>query len=318
MAIHHIEPERKTLHGSFSKDFPAVLTVESGDTVRFRTLDVGWGLEPFSRTGERQEFPDRHPEKDRGHALCGPVAINGAKPGMTLEIQINRIRPDTWGWTSAGGFPSEVNRKLGLDQGERYRLDWTIDPDLMTAVSQFGHQIKISPFVGIMGMPPAEPGIHPTTPPRLTGGNIDCKELIAGSTLYLPIAVEGGLFSVGDGHAVQGDGEIANPALECPMEQIDVTLFLREDMPLKAPRAKTAAGWITFGFDKDLDQAALKAIEEMVDLMGEQYGTERKEAVALASLLVDVRISQIVNGVKGVHAILPHGALQRAVRSQED
>lgn len=307
--IHYIEPERKTLHGTFSRDYEPVLTVESGDTVRFRTLDVSWGLGPFSENGERKEFPDRDPVKDRGHALCGPVAIRGAKPGMVLEIQINSIRPGKYGFTTAGGFPSEVNRKLGLDQGERYRLDWKIDPELMVAESQFAHKIKISPFVGIMGMPPAESGIHPTTPPRATGGNIDCKDLVAGSILYLPIEVEGGLFSVGDGHAAQGDGEVANPALECPMERIDVSLFLREDMDLKGPRAKTANSWITFGFDEDLDQAALKALEAMVDLMGEQYGTERKEAVALASSIVDLRISQIVNGVKGVHAVLPHGAL---------
>jgi len=307
--IHYIEPERKTLHGTFSKEYAPVMTIDSGDTVRFRTLDVSWGLEAYGADGTRKEFPDRDPVKDRGHALCGPVAIRGAKPGMTLEIQINSIRPGTYGFTTAGGFPSEVNRKLGLDQGERYRLDWSIDPDLMTAESQFGHRIKISPFVGIIGMPPAEPGIHSTTPPRTTGGNIDCKDLVAGSTLYLPIEVEGGLLSVGDGHAVQGDGEVANPALECPMERIDLSLFLREDLHLKGPRAKTAKGWITFGFDEDLDQAALKALEAMVELMGELYGVERKEAVALASCIVDLRISQIVNGVKGVHAVLPHGAL---------
>lgn len=311
MRIHHVEPERRTLRGSFSKEFEPILTIDSGDTVRFRTLDVAWGLEPFSSDGTRCEFPDRDPLTDKGHAICGPVAIDGAKPGMTLEVQINAIRPGQFGFTSAGGFPSEVNRYLGLDKGEIYRLDWTIDPERMTAESQFGHQIKLSPFVGIMGMPPAEPGIHPTTPPRLTGGNIDCKELVAGSTLYLPIEVEGGLFSVGDGHAVQGDGEVANPALECPMDCIDVTLTLREDMPIKAPRAKTPKGWITFGFNEDLDQAALMALEGMVDLMAEHYGTERKEAVALSSLLVDLHISQIVNGVKGVHAILPYGALTK-------
>jgi acetamidase/formamidase len=310
MRIHHIEPERKTLRGSFSKDFPPVLTIQSGDTVRFRTLDVSWGLEPFSPSGTRKVFPDRDPVTDAGHAICGPVAIEGAKPGMTLEVRINQIRPGTYGFTSAGGFPSEVNKKLGIREGKAYRLDWSIDPDLMIAESQFGHRIKIRPFVGIMGMPSAEPGIHPTTPPRATGGNIDCKELVAGSTLYLPIEVDGGLFSVGDGHAVQGDGEVANPALECPMDCIDVTLVVREDMALKSPRAKTPAGWITFGFSEDLDEAALMALENMVELMGEQYGTEKKEAVALASLLVDLHITQIVNGVKGVHAILPYGALQ--------
>lgn len=119
----------------------------------------------------------------------------------------------------------------------------------MVTWSRFAHSW------GVYGMPPAKPGVHSTIPPRPTGGNIDCKELIAGSTLYLPIEVEGGLFSTGDGHVAQGDGEVSITAIECPMERVDLSFEVLDDMPLSTPIAKTAAGWVTMGFHEDLDEA---------------------------------------------------------------
>src|SRR5436853_4134835 len=111
MTIHMIEPERPTLHGHFSRELPPVLTIDSGDTVRFRTLDAGWGVEPPSAPDQpRQRFAPRDAELDDGHALCGPIAIRGAQPGMTLEVQIDLVRPGTWGTTYAGGWPSELNK----------------------------------------------------------------------------------------------------------------------------------------------------------------------------------------------------------------
>ncbi len=157
-------------------------------------------------------------------------------------------------------------------------------------------------------MPPAAAGRHSTVPPRPTGGNIDCKELVAGSTLYLPVEVAGGLFSLGDGHAVQGDGEAAGPALECPMERVSVRFEVLEDMPLRMPQADTPAGWLTFGFHEDLDEAMWLALEGMLDVL-ERRGYNRKEALMLASLVVDLRVTQVVNITKGVHAVLPHAAL---------
>jgi acetamidase/formamidase len=138
---------------------------------------------------------------------------------------------------------------------------------------------------------------------------MDCKELVAGSTLYLPISVPGALFCVGDGHAAQGDGEVCTTAVECPMERVVLTLDLRDDLQLATPRAHTSTGWITLGFDTDLDEAALIAMNAMLELIGEQYGLKRAEALALASVVVDLRITQVCNGVRGVHALLPHGAI---------
>jgi acetamidase/formamidase len=310
MAIYTVEPERRTLHGQFSREFPPVLTIDSGDTVRFRTLDAGWGLEPHVALGmPRQKFEPHIKGRDDGHALCGPVAIRGAQPGMTLEVQISEVRPGTWGWTAAGGWASEVNKRLGVIEHETL-LMWTLDADAMIGRNQYGHTIALRPFMGVMGMPPDEPGLHPSWPPRASGGNIDCKELVAGSTLYLPIAVAGALFSVGDGHAAQADGEVCGTGIECPMKRVDLTFRLLDDLRLTTPRANTPVGWITLGFHEDLDEATVIALNAMLDLMGEQYGLQRPDALAMASLVVDLRITQIVNGVRGVHALLPHGAIQ--------
>lgn len=311
MSTHIIEPERRTLHGHFSRELPPVLTIDSGDTVRFRTLDAGWGLEPPSAPGQlRRKFAPRDAELDDGHALCGPIAIRGAQPGMTLEVQIELVRPDTWGWTYAGGWPSELNKRLGVVGEPEPPMLWQLDADAQTGRNQHGQTVALRPFMGVMGMPPDEPGVHSTTPPRVCGGNIDCKELVAGSTLLLPIAVPGALFSVGDGHALQGDGEVCGQAIECPMEQVELTFRLRDDLTLTTPRANTPAGWITLGFHKDLNEATLIALEAVLDLLGQQYALPRRDALALASLVVDLRITQIVNEVCGVHALLPHGAIR--------
>jgi acetamidase/formamidase len=310
MATFHIEPERRTLHGTFSRDLPPALIIDAGDTVVFRTLDAGWGLEPVTAIdGERRKFELRDEETDQGHALCGPVEIRGAEPGMTLEVHIGEVRPGSYGFTFAGGWSTEINDRLGVST-EGTLLTWTLDADAMEGRDQFGHTITLRPFMGVMGMPPDEPGLHPTAPPRYTGGNIDCKELVPGTTLYLPIAVRGGLFSVGDGHAAQGDGEAATTAIECPMERVVLTFRVNEEMRISTPRARTAEGWLTLGFDKDLDEATAIALEAMLELIMEQHGVSRLEALALASAVVDLRITQIVNGVKGVHAVLPHGAIR--------
>lgn len=310
MALHNIEPVRRNLHGHFSPELPPVLEIQSGDTVRFQTLDAGWNLleqdDPFAPP---RKFEPRDPQLDAGHALCGPVAVRGAKPGMTLEIRINHVVPGRWGWSLAGGFPSPLNQRLGIADGVLHGSQWSLDAASGLATNAQGRSVRMHPFMGVLGMPPAEPGVHSTTPPRVSGGNIDCKELIAGSALFLPVAVEGGLFSTGDGHAVQGDGEVAGPALECPMQQVDLEFYLHEGLSLTVPRANTPAGWITLGFHEDMNEAWVMALEGMLTLMGEHFGMERKEALMMASLVVDLRITQVVNGVVGVHAVLPHGAI---------
>ena len=152
-------------------------------------------------------------------------------------------------------------------------------------------------------MPPGEPGVHSTTPPRRCGGNIDCKELVAGTTLYLPIPVDGALFSCGDGHAAQGDGEVSGTAIEAPVEA-QVMLDVRDDLELEWPIARIDNAWLTFGFDEHLGNAAKIAVDGMLDLIEREHGLSRQDALALASVVVDLRVTQVVNLVLGVHAVL--------------
>ncbi len=298
MAIHTLELSPAVLHGYFSRDLPPVLTVDSGDTVRMQTLDAGWHaaplVSPYDRATARKYAPVANEHYD-GHALCGPVFVRGAEPGMTLEVQINALQPGRWGWT--------------LVQYPDYHV-WALDADAMTGRNQYGHTVALRPFLGVLGVAPAEPGKHSTTPPRAVGGNLDCKELVPGARLFLPVAVPGALFSAGDGHAAQGDGEAHGTAIECGMEVVDLTLRLHPQMHLQAPRAWTPDAWLTFGFDEDLDTAAALALDNMVALLNERFGLAAHDARALASVAVDLRITQIVNRAKGVHALLRHGAIK--------
>src|SRR5262249_17222599 len=155
------------------------------------------------------KFEPLDPRLDSGHPLCGPIAVRGARAGQTLVVHVESLRPGSWGWTSAGGYPSGLNRALKVGEAPRAVVRWALDAEGGMARDANGRRVRLSPFMGVMGMPPAEPGVHSTIPPRPTGGNIDCRELVVGSALFLPIAVDGALFSVGDGHARQGDGEVS-------------------------------------------------------------------------------------------------------------
>lgn len=304
--MHIIEPVAGNLLGKFSRDFPPILTIDPGETVRYRTLDARWFLgKPPSPTEWGPRFEPREPGRDDGHCLSGPVAVRGAEPGMMLGIRLDRIVPGTWGWTAPWYRPADTG-----DEGEGAFMLWDLDAASMTGTNDHGHTVALEPFMGVMGVAPAEPGIHSTTPPRQVGGNIDCKALVEGSTLYLPVEVAGALFSIGDGHAAQGDGELGGTAIECPMEQVDVTFDLRVDLPVNTACANTPEGWLTFGFHEDLNIAVDDAIRAMLDLMTAHLGLSRLDALSLASVAVDLRITQIVNTTRGVHAVLPHRALK--------
>ena len=307
MATHRIEPHRHTLHGTFSPDWEPVLRIDPGDTVIFKTLDARWTVQPPpDQLTPGVQFVPKDPVRDNGHALCGPIAISGALPGMVLAVEIGEIIPDDNGWNFGGGWSNGINDRLGVENSE-IRLGWRLDNERGIGTDQFGHSVKLAPFFGVMGMPSASPDPIPSWTPRPQGGNIDCKELVTGTTLFLPIAVEGGLFSAGDGHARQGDGEVSTTAIECSFLSATLSFGLRDDLALIMPMARTPDSWITFGFHEDLDEAVIIAIDGMLDLMGRQLGLPRNQALALASVVVDMRITQVVNGVKGVHAILRDG-----------
>ncbi len=302
MTRHELPLERRTLHGHFSHELRPVLEIESGDEVVFKTLDAGWSVGDGSR-----RFEPMDPLLDDGHALCGPVAVRGSEPGMTLAVHVDELVAESRGWTAVAGTP--LSEALGVIDGKDYRMSWELDPILAIARNDHGLGARMRPFLGVMGVAPAEPGRHSTTPPRPTGGNIDCRELIVGSTLYLPIAVPLALFSTGDGHAAQGDGESSGTAIECGMARVRLRFELLADLHLAMPRAQTPAGLITFGFDEDLDKAMEVALGGMLDVLTETYDLARREALALASSVVELRVTQVVNGVRGVHALLPGGAI---------
>ncbi|MBT2570825.1 acetamidase/formamidase family protein [Planococcus sp. ISL-110] len=310
--IHSIPLNSSQLHSSFNRDYEPILIIDSGDTIQLKTIDIQWGYSA-SETEERTIFTSRENEDKLAHPIIGPIAIRGAKPGMVLEVRTNKLIPGWYGRNWAGGLPAWQNGKLDITDSERLQVDWKLDAARMTGSCELGSQefkVGLSPFLGLMGVAPAEDGSFPTKPPGYFGGNIDCKELVPGSSLFLPISVDGALFSLGDGHALQGDGESSGTAIECPMDLVDITLVLHEDMKLSMPRANTPAGWITFGFDQDLNEAAAGALAEMVSFMEQLYNISRTEAAALSSVAVDLHITQVVNDVKGVHAILPHAAIR--------
>ena len=299
MAEHELLPARATLHGHFSAELAPVLEVDSGDTIRARTLRADWDGAGF----------ELHKQLDAGHALLGPIYVRKAEPGDAMAIEFLSLRPARSGRTSAGDYPSLVNDRLGLTGTGHRRIEWDIDPDARVARA-LGFEIEVRPFLGVVGMPPHGHAIHSTNPPRSTGGNIDCRELVAGSTLVLPVAVRGGLLSFGDGHAAQGDGEVGGTAIECAMDEVLLRVSLVPADGLKTPEAYTPAGFITFGFSQDLDEASMIALEAMIDRLQAELALERALVAALASASVDLRITQVANGVLGVHALLPVDRLQ--------
>ncbi len=314
MPTTHIIPlERRNLHGHFSPGLAPIARIQPGDTVVSSTLDANWfaGKIDPELAAPKPKFEPRTSPEDDGHALIGPIYIEGAQPGQTLAIDIKDLKPGNWGWSAGGGGDTWINRHFGwtaLDA--RIWQVWDLDIAAMIGHDQDGHSVTLRPFLGLVGMPPPEAGVHSTTPPRVWGGNLDCKSLTVGTTLYLPVPVEGGLLSFGDGHAAQGDGEVSGVALECPMERVELTIDVRDDFPVSGPVANTPDGWLTMALNTDLNIAALEALGAMVDLMAALLKVDRKTALGLAGTAVDLRITQIANRVNGVHALLPHGAIR--------
>jgi len=306
MTSHVLDPTPRTTADVFRADHPPAMTVDPGDTVVVGSLDAAGHLERQTAPGQEQPlmFPGR-----RGHCLTGPIAVRGVQPGDMLAVHVVGLRPGAWGWTVAGAAESPVTQRLGLAGGSPSWLLWELDADAGKATESRGFVRGLAPFLGVMGVAPAEPGEHSTIPPRAgTGGNIDCRELVAGSTLYLRVELPDALLYLGDGHAAQGDGEVGGTAIECPMTS-EVVIEVAPDRPLSSVHAETPAGRVTFGFHADLNQATGDALADMVSWMQLLYGLDRATALALASTCVDMRVTQIANQVWGVHALLPTGAL---------
>ena len=310
MSHHRLEAGADTVHwGYFDAALPPVLTVESGDTVTISTVSGPPDVMPPPPLVVPQALRAVHaqvPNRLPGHICTGPVAVAGARAGQTLEVRIEAIELHyDWGYTYAaplkGALPHEVS--------ERHLIHIPLDRQRGTGRLPWGLELPLRPFFGVMAVaPPPAWGMVSTLPPRVNGGNLDNKELIPGTTLYLPIYVDGANFSVGDGHGVQGDGEVCVTAIETGLVGT-FRLTVRDDMPLRWPIAETPDCVMTMAFDPDLDDCARIALSTMLDLIVARTGLARAEAYMLCSLAADLRVTQFVNGNNGIHCMLPKWCL---------
>jgi acetamidase/formamidase len=310
MAHHTLSATPETIRaGVFDASYPPVLTIASGDTVAVQCVS---GREEYlPKPGSGMTVPpalravlDGHPGMKVGHIITGPIAVAGAMPGDALEIRIDSIEPGAnWGFNLirplAGTLPEDFHEftfmHIAVDRARKVcRLPW-------------GLELPMAPFFGVMGVaPPPAFGTIASKEPRIHGGNLDNKELTAGSTLFLPVHVPGGNFSVGDGHGVQGDGEVCVTALEMCLDGV-FTFTLHKNAGLKMPRAETPTHFVTMGLNEDLDQAMKQAVREMILLICSRTNLSREQAYSVCSLAVDFRVTQTVNGEKGIHGMLKKG-----------
>lgn len=303
--------------GNYDAAHKPALTIQSGDTVVVHTLITNSpaGLERNGVPPDRVEpalreiyakVTDKGPG---GHILTGPIYVEGAEPGDTLEIRIEKIDlaiPYAYnGFRYGAGilseeFPYARTKIIPLD---RHRMIANFAP---------GIEIPLRPFFGSMGVaPPPAVGRYDSTPPTFIGGNMDNKELVAGSTLYLPVFVKGALFEVGDGHAGQGNGEVDVTALETSLTGT-LRFIVHKATHQAYPRAETPTHYIAMGFDDDLSIAAHRAVHEMVEFLVAQKGLSRDDAYALASVAADLDITEVVDRNKGVHMMLPKAVFTRS------
>ncbi len=310
MVHHYLKATPDTVHlGGFSSELVPALRVRSGDSIDVETftgLGISQQAPPSFCPPELQniyENLDRQRKVGPGpHLLTGPIWLEEAKPGHTLEVRLESITPRLpvgfnairSGW---GALPTQFN------QPHLRFIELDLEHQLAEFPPRSGIQIPLRPFFGILGVA-TDATSRTSVPPGSYGGNIDNRQLIAGSRLFLPIFLPGALFSIGDGHAAQGDGEVNVTAIETSMNGT-IRLILHPDRRIYHPFAETPTHWITMGFGSTLDQAFEQALQEMIQWIHFLTGIDREEAYVLCSLAVDFHITQVVNApMKGVHGLL--------------
>lgn len=316
MATHRLDAAAETVHwGSFDAAHTPRLTIDSGDTVVVSTVSGGPDVmpkPPLIVPAALRDVQARLTPKLPGHMCTGPIAVRGAVAGDVLEVRIRAIELHyDWGYT----FSKPLSGALPDDFTAMHLMHIPLDKARNVGRLPWGLEIPLKPFFGVMGTaPPAAWGPVSTLPPRRNGGNLDNKELVAGTTLYLPVFVEGANLSVGDGHGVQGDGEVCVTAIETGLIGTFECHIRRDLGPLIWPMAETPTHVMTMAFDPSLDQAVVLALRQMVDLAASRIGISKQEAYALCSLAADVRVTQVVNGNKGIHVMLAKDMLAPARR----
>jgi acetamidase/formamidase len=306
------------VYGYFGADVMPVARVNDGAVIEIQTVNPSG----VSRTNPEEFYQKNNlpigqhaqeviaimknvkpePSGIRGHMLTGPVYIEGAEPGDSLEIRILDLTlPADFGvnsvWPGGGGIPDAVKT--------RETFVYRYDSKRKAATLVDGVSIPLKPFLGVMALsPPADMGRQSSIPPNFFGGNLDIKHLTKGATLHLPVSVAGGLFTTGDGHGAQGNGEVSGVAIETALT-LTAKFIVHKGKSLKVPRAETPTHFIAVGLDKDLNKAMKNALAEAVAFISEELGFTVNQALSIASTAVDFEVSQVVDQTQGVHAMIP-------------
>jgi acetamidase/formamidase len=298
--------DKTTWTGFFDNSVPPVLKINSGDVVETQTrmlyndkLKPGATMEDVVKWRAALGL-----EKKSGHTLTGPIYINGAEPGDVLQVDVVKLVPRSYAVT----YNMPGNFKVGSlpeDFPEGQLKFLAIDVKKKTAKFNDSITLPMRPFLGIMAVAPAQDGHVSTAPPNAFGGNMDLKELVPGSTLYLPVFKQGGLFAIGDAHAGMGDGEVSITAMETAMDQVVLKFTVRKDMKLALPMAETPTHYILMAYNPDLNEAAKDATRAAIAFLQKQKGMTALDAYALISVGCDLHVTQIVDGNKGVHVMIP-------------
>src|SRR5215831_7083069 len=322
--MHVVPSTKETVQlGVYDTNLPPILTIDSGDSISFpdtwshflNELQPGVPIDTLARL--RMDNPGKGPQ-----SIVGPIAVSNAEPGDVPEVRHKRIRPYEWGATFNN--PSAVGTGLLPQDYPQGQVKY-VDLDLGAMTSKFLPNITIPlrPFQGTLGVappdgyfPPLSPGVTNAVPPGPHAGNLDLSELAEGSTLYIPVWKPGALIYTGDSHAVQGDGEICLTAIETRMKELQIQVLLHKQKHLAWPVAETDTHWITMGLDKDLHAAMTLAARNAIKFLAAQAKISELDAYALCSIAVSFRVTQVVDIVQGVHALIPKNIFASQLRQQ--
>jgi acetamidase/formamidase len=322
--VHVVPSTKETVRlGVFDTNLPPILTIDSGDFISFpetwshflNELQPGVPIDRLAKL--RMNNPGKGPL-----SVIGPIAVNKAEPGDVLEIRYKRVQPYEWG--AVFNNPAAIGTGLLPQDYPQGQVKY-VDLDLRDMTSKFTTSITIplKPFQGTLGVappdgyfPPLSPGVTNAVPPGPHAGNLDLSELSEGSTLYIPVWKPGALIYTGDSHAVQGDGEICNSAVETRMKELRIQVLLHKQKGLAWPVAETDTHWITMGLDKDLNAAMTLAARNTIKFLAAQAKISELDAYALCSIAVSFRVTQVVDIVRGVHALIPKNIFASELRQQ--
>lgn len=303
---HTVPSTRETVRlGVFDATLPNLLEIDSGDVLVYANtwshflnrLQPGVTIEEVAQL--RRENPGRGP-----HSIIGPVGVKGAEPGDMLAIEFERLQPVAWGATFVN--PADLGTGTLAELFPRGQIRYLqLDAAQQRAEFLPGIHVPLQPFQGTLGVAPAQGGVVSSVPPGQHAGNIDLRDLVEGTRLYIPVWQVGAKLFTGDSHAAQGDGEVNNQAIESAMQEVRLRVTLHKDAHWRWPFAETDEHWIVIGIDADLNEAFRIATRNVIEFLQRRAGLAPMDAYSLASIAIHFRVTQFVNQTRGVHAAIP-------------